>query len=87
MILPFLILWFPSIIMDDVGVIEGLNRGAKVAKESYWLIILAIIISAMPGAIHFLVHLGNFSLHNVQQFNNAIQTNTLSYWILILQNS
>lgn len=51
-IYPFFMLWYPSIFVDDLGVIEGLRKGAKTSIKCYWTLVLTLIISAIPSIIY-----------------------------------
>lgn len=44
----FLALWQPAMVIDDVGVFEGLRRGAKAVSHHFWsLIVVMLLIAAM----------------------------------------
>lgn len=45
---PFIILWYPAIFIDDLGVIQGLKSGAKVGVKNYWKLILIMVILCIP---------------------------------------
>jgi len=85
---PLFILWIPSMILDDIGVIEGLRSGADVAKEAYWILILSIIVFILPDFIYWLIVFKNlsFNIQNIQSFNIISQMHTLGFWILKLIN-
>lgn len=39
LLMPFVLLWFPTIFLDDTGVIQGLKSGAKVGLKNYWRLV------------------------------------------------
>jgi len=47
---PFIMLWYPSIFIDNLGVIQGLKSGAKVGVKNYWKLILVMVILGIPIA-------------------------------------
>jgi len=49
---PFIILWIPSIFIDDVGVMKGLTNGAKVAAKNYWRLVLILLIAGIPTILY-----------------------------------
>lgn len=49
--MPFVLLWFPSIFIDDIGVIQGLKRGAKAGVKNYWKLLLILFIFLVPVGI------------------------------------
>lgn len=49
---PFVILWFPSIFIDDTGVIQGLKNGAKAGVKNYWKLLLIILLMYLPVIVN-----------------------------------
>lgn len=49
---PFVTLWFPSIFIDDVGVIQGLKNGAKAGFKNYWKLLLMILLMYLPVIVN-----------------------------------
>lgn len=47
-ICPFILLWFPSILIDDIGVMKGLANGAKAGVKNYWKLVLIIVVIYLP---------------------------------------
>jgi hypothetical protein len=45
---PFIILWYPAIFIDNLGIIQGLKSGARVGVKSYWKLIVAMLIICIP---------------------------------------
>ncbi|KYH30996.1 hypothetical protein CLTEP_24530 [Clostridium tepidiprofundi DSM 19306] len=78
---PLFILWVPAMISDDIGVTESLRSGAGVAKESYWILFLSIIVFIIPDFIYGFIVLKNLSF-NIQSFNMISQMHTSGFWIL-----
>lgn len=52
---PFILLWYPAIFIDNIGVLEGLGRGARASVKNYWKLVLLLIIMFIPTAIYFAV--------------------------------
>lgn len=48
--LPFILLWYPSIFIDNTGVIKGLKNGAKAGVKNYWKLLLLLFIMMAPIA-------------------------------------
>lgn len=46
--IPFVILWFPAIFIDDIGVIRGLTKGAKAGAKNYWRLLLLMLVMYVP---------------------------------------
>lgn len=74
---PFFMLWYPSIFVDDLGVIEGLKKGIKTSKKCYWTLVLTLIVSTIPTAIYSFTS-GNF---NSNQNSTISQLSSPWYWI------
>lgn len=55
---PFILLWYPAIFIDDIGVMEGLKRGAKAGVKCYWQLVLALLVMYIPSIIYMVI---NFS--------------------------
>jgi len=53
-IAPFILLWFPAIYIDNIGVMEGLKRGAKSGVKNYWKLMLAVFVVYIPMGIYLL---------------------------------
>lgn len=54
-VLPFVLLWYPAIFIDDVNSIEGLKRGARAGVKSYWKLVLAILVIYIPIILYFAI--------------------------------
>lgn len=59
--MPFVLLWYPSIFIDDTGVIQGLKNGAKAGAKNYWRLILILMMLAVPIGIQMAVTTKNTS--------------------------
>lgn len=56
-LMPFVILWFPAIFHDDIGVMKGLQKGAKAGIKNYWRIVLLLAIIYLPIVIVMMIDL------------------------------
>lgn len=54
LVIPFVILWLPSIFIDDVGVIQGMKNGARVGTRSYGKLLLLLFAIYVPIFIYML---------------------------------
>jgi len=50
--IPFMILWLPSIFIDDVKIIQGLKNGVKAGVKNYWRLLVYMIILYLPIIIY-----------------------------------
>ena len=64
-ILPFILLWFPSIFIDDVGVIPGLVKGAKAGVKNYWKLLLVILIIYLPVTANIMINFKSIENGNI----------------------
>ena len=48
LVVPFIMLWLPSIFIDDVKVFEGLKNGAKAGLKNYWKLVLSLLAIYIP---------------------------------------
>jgi hypothetical protein len=58
---PFIILWFPSIFIDDIGVIQGLKNGAKAGVKNYWKLLLVILLLCIPTFTNVMINFNKVS--------------------------
>jgi len=49
--LPFLMLWIPSIFVDDTGIFQALKNGVRMGVKNYWKLVLALVIIYLPSGI------------------------------------
>ncbi|MCX7709243.1 MAG: hypothetical protein N2484_05275 [Clostridia bacterium] len=66
---PFIMLWFPAIFVDDIGVMEGLKRGAKAAVKGYWFLVLSTFIMYLPSVLYMVFNYS--SMMNAQTMTKA----------------
>jgi len=50
--IPFIILWLPSIFIDDVKIIQGLKNGVKAGVKNYWKLLVYLVIIYIPIMIY-----------------------------------
>ena len=50
-LIPFILLWFPSIFMDDTKVIQALKSGAKAGVKNYWKLVLTLLVIYLPTGL------------------------------------
>jgi hypothetical protein len=55
LVIPFILLWFPAIFIDDVGVIQSMKNGAKAGTKNYGKLILLIFVMYAPALIYMQV--------------------------------
>lgn len=60
-VVPFVLLWYPAIFMDDVGVMEGLRRGAKAGVKSYWRLVTALFVLYIPSILYTIANFSNMA--------------------------
>ncbi|MGI6776973.1 MAG: hypothetical protein ACOX7R_02775 [Acetivibrionales bacterium] len=53
--LPFVLLWYPAIFIDDINTIEALKKGARAGAKAYWKLVLAIFIIYIPLFVYFAI--------------------------------
>ena len=59
--IPFIILWFPSIFIDDAGVIQGLINGAKVGVKNYLKLVFVLFVMYLPIFAYIIVNFDSMS--------------------------
>jgi hypothetical protein len=71
----FIMLWQPAMVIDDVGVFEGLRRGARAVSHHFWsligalLLINAIIIGISLGANYLYAVITGNSIGDISVVN------------------
>lgn len=45
---PFIIMWYPAIFIDNVGVTQGLKLGMKSGVKNYWKLLLGLFVVYLP---------------------------------------
>lgn len=54
--MPFLILWYPAIYVDNLGVIQALKMGLKAGVKHYWRLLLMLMIMFLPAVINAIIN-------------------------------
>jgi hypothetical protein len=49
---PFVLLWFPAIFTENIGVFQALKSGAKAGVKNYWKLLLILIVIYIPMVIY-----------------------------------
>lgn len=72
----FLTLWTPAMVIDDIGVFEGLRRGAKAVAKHFWGILGALILF---GIISGIISAGTNALYAAITGNSIADIPTFNY--------
>lgn len=56
LVIPFILLWLPSIFIDNAGVIQGLKNGVKAGVKNYWKLVLVIWMIYIPSAVNIVIN-------------------------------
>ena len=81
----FLTLWTPSIILDDIGVFEGLKRGAKAVKHHFWsilgtILLFGIIMALIVNIVNKLyTYISGTASYSISPFNYMSILSTLIF--------
>jgi hypothetical protein len=50
---PFFVLWYPAMVVENIGILNSINRATAKGKKLYIKLVLCIIISLLPFIIYF----------------------------------
>ncbi len=60
-IIPFVVLCFPAILMDDVSVTQGIKNGAKAGVKNYWRLIAILFSMYLPIIVYEIFYFNSAS--------------------------
>ncbi len=52
--MPFIILWLPSIFLDNIKIIQGLKNGFKAGVKNYGKLVLLLLVMYLPFFIYYI---------------------------------
>lgn len=55
-VMPFIILWYPAIYVDNLGVIQALKTGLKAGVKHYWRLLLMLLVMFLPAVINTIIN-------------------------------
>lgn len=60
-IIPFVVLSFPSILMDDVSTTQGIKNGAKAGVKNYWKLVAILFMMYLPIIVYEIFYINSAS--------------------------
>lgn len=58
-IIPFVVLSFPSILMDDVSTTQGIKNGVKAGVKNYWRLVVLLLLMYLPIIVYEIYYMNS----------------------------
>lgn len=72
-IMPFVLLWTPSIVIDETGVMTSLKSSFKAGAKNYWRLLLSMLTIFVPIIVYFIFNYPSTAAGKIL---------TPGYWVL-----